>query len=194
MKIKLEQYIVHLKGNRHYKVVVMPRLDKMWCYFNGGEGTYDIDGDKKAMEMLGIAFAVVIRDPQAILYFQIAKYDSFNAVLTRAAVADFKPSTWYDIKPLLKKKNRVKNYIFDYNSKKLDDYYINREIKKQYKDCVFKQTELGNTVFMKFSIYDYYYFHSRIQSAIRSMNGEARYTECWGLGFLLSESLLEEVC
>lgn len=181
-KYKFKQYLIPYK-RKCYKVVVFEEMKDLLCFDNRPcEDTYEFHGYVDEMEELVKAYAILIRDPQAIVYIPLKKAmkslnDSiyvpvFNVVMTRHTIDAFKPAIWFKIKPLIQEKYRIHNYVLNYDAKKLVDYFKN-ELKGKYhsgtwrdNQRLFRQTELGNTVFMQHSINDYYHIHYYLSKSI----------------------------
>lgn len=201
MKCKYEQYQVTYKQHT-YKIVVFPVLQDMWFYdAHPAEETYDVNGSTESMKEFAKCFAIAIADPQAIVFLPFKKggKNNYNMVLSRHSVINFKPSVWYKIKPLMVRKNKVQNYILHYNAGKLQDFIrkgIGEKLSKNPKKeaNLFVQKMLGDTVFCQYSLYTLYKLHDGILRAISEIeNNEKGLTSCWGLGWVLSKSVIEKI-
>lgn len=152
------------------------------------------------MRYLAQAFAICIRDPSAIVYLPIKKnVRNYNVVFSRHAVDAFKPSVWYDLKPLLNKKHLCGKYVFDYNLKKLKDYADKLLEKHNVGDdkrdwFLLRQKEVGDTIFWQMSLDEYYIYHASIIEACEYMEQDENKDKIWNgwIGWVLSDKIAQE--
>ena len=205
MKLSFDQYEVYAKGKSH-RIVVFPKIANIWFYdAHPAENTYDVQGDTTAIRELAKAFALLIRNPDIIVYLPIKRDDklsgtTFNMVITRSYLEVFKPSVWYKLKPNISRRHKVSNYKMDYCPEKINDI-LDAHIDEwnlpenwQRDDKQFLQKELGDTVFCAYSLHDLYRFHSSLTCAADYMeNHQDRVQSGWGLGWCLSDWIVEEM-
>ena len=69
-KIKFDQYKVQGKY-RDFQVIVFPRKKYLWAYFEDFDEAYEIDGDPEAYRLMKYAMAILVTDPNKIIYLPI---------------------------------------------------------------------------------------------------------------------------
>lgn len=181
-----KQYEVFAK-EKLFRVVVFPNVEGLYCYdAYPTESTYDIDGSAGAMSYLAAALYTILRNQNLIVYLPIKKdLASFHLVICGNRVKRFRPSVWYKIKKWLKSRNRIQDY------KMLLDFSELRKGKAGEYTDFFYQKELGDTVFCKFAEDDLITYINLIIKGIKRVEEEPGVlTQCWGMGFVISEKLI----
>lgn len=69
-KIKIPQYLVRGK-HRDFHVLVFPKLEHAWAYYEFDYQRYEIDGGYETYLWLKCAMAALIASPDRILYFPV---------------------------------------------------------------------------------------------------------------------------
>lgn len=180
-----KQYEVFVKENL-FRIIVFPNVKGLYCYdAHPTESTYDIDGPAEAISYLAAALSTILMNQNLIVYLPIKKdLASFHLVICGNRVNGFRPSVWYKIKKLLKPRNRIQDYKIVLDFSKLR--------KGKAGECTdfFYQKELGDTVFCKFAEDDLITYINLIIKGIKRVEEEPGIlTQCWGLGFVISEKL-----
>lgn len=126
-KIKLKQYRVRGK-HREFDVLVFSRWRYMWAYYDNDDDIYAIDGDLAACELIKYALAVLIADPNKIIYFPVRDNelgdiftDHYDAVLTRTEL-QFRRSEWIRLRRQLNKAHQIENFVLRYDQDRLLAY------------------------------------------------------------------------
>lgn len=179
------QYEIFAK-EKLFRVVVFPNVEGLYCYdAHPTESTYDIDGPAEAMSYLAAALYTILTNQNLIVYLPIKKdLASFHLVICEKKVKGFRPSVWYKIKKSLKPRNRIQDYKIS-----LDFLELRKGKAGEYTDF-FCQKELGDTVFCKFAEEDLIAYINLIIKGIKRVKEEPGVlTQCWGLGFVISEKL-----
>lgn len=123
-KIKIDQYLVHGK-HREFQVLVFPRYEFMWAYYEDSDERYEIDGDQEAYQLIKYALAALIAAPQEIIYFPVRDkgvgpyfQENYDAVLTRPEL-QFRHSEWINLRHQLNKAHQTNQFILRYEPEKL---------------------------------------------------------------------------
>lgn len=205
IRCSYDQYVVRTKGSV-YKVVVFPYLEECILYYAGiHEDTYDRDLSADAARTLAKAYAILIRDPGAIVYVPMKKPEdrltNFNLVLCRHTCM-MKPGRWLKIEKQLNAYNKVHNYRFWYEPQKLRDYFYRIVVRKNERLCrkeynrLFSQREIGDYVIESFSLDGIYEIHENLLSAAEFMDEADERNEekasGWGYGYMVSKALIRK--
>ena len=158
-KIKFEQYRVRGK-HREFDILVFPQRRYMWAYHDNDDDVYSIDGDFAAYHLLKYALAVLIADPNKIIYLPIRDNnlwdyyfpDRYDAVLTRTEL-QLRRSEWVKLRRQLNKAHRIENFVLRYDPDRLLSYaerYRTEDAvwKAYHKDKQELSALCGNTVFI----------------------------------------------
>ena len=158
-KIKFEQYRVRGK-HREFDILVFPQRRYMWAYHDNDDDVYSIDGDFAAYHLLKYALAVLIADPNKIIYLPIWDNnlwdyyfpDRYDAVLTRTEL-QLRRSEWVKLRRQLNKAHRIENFVLRYDPDRLLSYaerYRTEDAvwKAYHKDKQELSALCGNTVFI----------------------------------------------
>jgi len=127
-KLKFEQYRVRGK-HREFDVLVFPKRKNMWAYYDNDDGLYSIDGDFAAYHLLKYALAVLIADPNKIIYLPVRDNnlwdycypERYDAVLTRTEL-QLRRSEWVKLRRQLNKAHRIENFVLRYDPDRLLSY------------------------------------------------------------------------
>lgn len=174
-KIKIPQYLVRGK-HRDFHVLVFPKLEHAWAYYEFDYQRYEIDGGYETYLWLKYAMAALIASPDRILYFPIRKpfdqhaFPSHDAVFTRPEL-QFRHSEWVNLRHQLDKAHQVRNYCLLYNQEKLrgfvngflktDQYYRAQKRLKQEVNML-----LGDTIFLTMIRENCFLTHADICNAL----------------------------
>ena len=205
IRCSYDQYVVRINGSA-YKVVVFPYLEECILYYSGvHDDTYDRDLSADAARTLAKAYAILIRDPGAIVYVPMKKPDdrtvNFHLILCRHTCM-ITPGKWLKIEKRLNPYNKVSNYRFWYEPQKLRDYFYrivvrkNEGLHKKEYNRLFSQREIGDYLIESFSLDGIYEIHEDLLSAAELMDeiderGEEKVSG-WGYGYIVSKAYIQK--
>lgn len=206
-KIKIEQY--HVQGKwRNYQVLVFPKPNYMWAFYDDFDEQYEIDGDIDAFQYVKYAMAALIACPEKIVYFPIRSKsifkcyeENYDAVIMRPE-AQLKRSEWVHLRRQLDRAHRINNFVLDYNSDKLCAYCEKNATHRYYDAYSRKKQEvnelLGSTVFMTLLEDSGYTCHQWVtkaeqQEEILREPSDPIYTRFGYFGWMLAQSSIEEM-
>lgn len=206
-KNKNEQYSVRGKS-RNYQVLVFPKPNYMWAFYDSFDEQYEIDGDKMAFQHVKYAMAALIACPDKIVYFPIRSKSTFkcyeenyDAVISRPE-AQLKRSEWVQLRRQLDRIHRIHKFVLDYDEDKLCAYW-EKNAKRRYYDAYSRKKQevnelLGSTVFMTLLEDSCYTCHQWITTTERQEEmlrepSDPIYTRFGYFGWLLAQSSIEEM-
>lgn len=202
-KIKVDCYSVYGK-KRKYDILRFPDEKYMWAYDpHPGEDFFMIDGDKKALRNLAIAFAILSVDPSKIIYFPIKKnvdevffWESTHLLLVRPEL-QFRRSEWFRLKKHVDKKHWTGKYKFTYYPNELAEYMEKIWKRWDYPDMEAKEKKfyvediLGDVMFLVVPKNVCLTYHWSLIDVLERYS-EERPCISWYKGYLESDSRLEE--
>ena len=157
-KIKFEQYRVRGK-HREFEVLVFPRSEHMWAYYEKFDERYEIDGDLAAYQFVKYALATLVADPNKLIYFPIRGgsvngyyKQNYDAVLFRPEL-QFRRSEWIRLRRQINKAHQIGNFVLRYDPESLCRYKAEFHGDKAYYKALRQRrfevnTLVGDTVFL----------------------------------------------
>lgn len=209
MKVKLDKYTVYSKAKkREYKILIFPAEENMWAYDDFPEmDMLLVDGNKDAYKALKLAYGILAQFPEIIIYFPIRKvtgkkgafWNSHDLVLMRPEL-QFRRSEWYSLKEKLDKKHLERRFVFDYDRKRLQDYFYKRKVSWDYEKWRKKAEQkylaeiVGDTLFMVVPQLICFENHNAICELMDSYKAGAWNPDsCYRVGWLFSDYQLKEI-
>lgn len=136
MKLIVDSYSVYNRG-RVFDVLVFPRHENAWAFYESDDEKYEIDGDKAFFKMLLYALAVLADNPSKIIYFPIrhpgetmyGAEETYDAVLLRPELP-FRRSDWRVVRHKLDRKHFAGKYAVHYDSATMEQYW--QEYREKY--------------------------------------------------------------
>ena len=136
MKLIVDHYSVYNRG-RVFDILVFPRHENAWAFYENDDEKYEIDGDKAFFKIMLHALAVLADDPSKIIYFPIrhpgetmyGAEETYDAVLLRPELP-IRRSDWRDVRRKLDRKHFVGKYTVQYDSLKMEQSW--QEYCKKY--------------------------------------------------------------
>lgn len=131
----------------------------MWAYYDNDDDVYAVDGNPAAYQLIKYAMAVLIADPNKIIYFPIWDNDlngrfpeRYDAVFTRTEL-QFRRSEWNKLRRQLNRSHRIENYVLRYDPESLLRYGKTLKASSTYWKYYHKEKQevsvlWGNTVFL----------------------------------------------
>ena len=203
-KIKFDQYKVQGK-KREFSVVVVPKQRYLWAYYEDFDNEYEIDGDLTTYRMLKFATAILANDPHVIIYLPVGNQELGNhswgqchdAVLCRPEL-QLRRSEWIRLRRQLNNSHRIQKYVLSYREKPLLDEWEaiehSAKIHRVWSREKFEvKTVQDNTVFFALWRETWLRYHRGLVETMR--DGAPKYPSRYarGLGWILSQSLLNEL-
>lgn len=201
-RIKIDYYCVYEKG-REYKVLKFHFVKHMWAFECHEDGIM-IDGCMGAFKLLSYAFAILANEPDKLIYFPcrqegIGQYyaDNKDAVLCRPEL-QLRRSLWTKIRKKLDRQHYRGKYCFQYDKKKLNDYFekVLMKTENSYWVALKKQEKyfvkeiLGDTAFFVYPRVECYAAHYHTVSAMVHPDlGKDKEKWSW-IGYIYTETAI----
>lgn len=163
--MNIKQYKIRGK-KRYYDILMFPKYENAWARYNEEDDVYWIDAPCEYYKFVAIAIAIMVKDPDKIIYFPIMhkhnEKNFFSPLLSCDMVLvtphlQFKFSEWFDLKSRIDKNHFAGIYTIDidndwfeneynklikkYSWKRYDSWYITEKTDK------ITETQIGNTIF-----------------------------------------------